>query len=201
MWDGGNDNGRPEWQLGMMERQRERFASNMDATGPNQGDPPPPSYHNISPLPSLAPMLSCPNQGDPSTLTTASYLPLTYLTNFNGGHLQSTISQSGVADKVLRHGNVELVIPQKILNLRTRGTRPDLEKISSTSRCVGIEQTLLRFDVCIYVFVYVLFVVYSTLKRLLHNFCCLVCVSIFSLRICLPAYPLFCFGIVEPNSP
>ena len=147
MWDGGNDNGRPEWQLGMMERQRERFASNMDATGPNQGDHP--AYHNIPPLTSLAPVLSCPNQGDPSTLTTASYLPLTYLTNFNGGHLQSTISQSGVADKVLRHGNVELVIPQKILNLRTRGTRPDLEKISSTSRCVGIEKPYLDL-MCVY---------------------------------------------------
>ena len=40
MWDGGNDQGRPEWQQGMLERQREIYASNMDITGPNQGDPP-----------------------------------------------------------------------------------------------------------------------------------------------------------------
>ena len=117
MWDGGNDQGRPEWQQGMLERQREIYASNMDITGPNQGDPPRLVIIYIY-IPHI-------NQ----------IYPLTLLTNVNCRIYEclSTIPSLGV-NKVLRHGNVELVIPQKILNLRTRGVRAGQEKVSATSR-------------------------------------------------------------------
>ena len=48
MWDGGADNGKPEWHQSMLERQRERYETNMDVVGPNQGDPLS-SYHIIHP--------------------------------------------------------------------------------------------------------------------------------------------------------
>ena len=47
MWDGGADNGRPEWQQGLLDKQRERYASGMDLMGPNQGTRDhSSSYHN-----------------------------------------------------------------------------------------------------------------------------------------------------------
>ena len=51
MWDGGNDEGKPEWlQKTILEREREKFESRMDATSDTdetQGAPSPPSYHII----------------------------------------------------------------------------------------------------------------------------------------------------------